>query len=185
MSGFSTGPLLALGPRRVWAASCSLCTGAVLVVAGSGNHLQTCSPSGRKPMGTEKVLCALAPAPHPSPAREGPTKGPLQKWQKTSFWKLHSRKLNSPRETKLSPNACLLRKTALSGFSPSPVFGLGPRRVWAASHSLCNGAMLVFARAVNQIQTCSRSGRRPMGPENAFCALAPAPHNSPARDGAS
>ena len=73
IAGFAPRPVLALRPRRVWAASRSLCAGAWPRVTGAGNHLQTCSPSGRRRMGSEQALCALAPAPHPPPAREGPT----------------------------------------------------------------------------------------------------------------
>ena len=57
---FSLRCLLALGPRRIWAASCFQCTGALLVVAGAGNQLQMCSTSRRRRMGTEKAFCALA-----------------------------------------------------------------------------------------------------------------------------
>ena len=148
----------ALGPRRVWAASRSLCPGAVLVVAGAGNQLQTCSPSGRWRMGPEKALCVLAPSPHPSPATEGPTSGPSQKLQKSDFWELPSRKGNSPREPKLSASACLLRKAALAGLSLSPVLADGPRSVWAATRPLCPGAVLVVAGAGNPLQTCSAWG---------------------------
>ena len=83
------------------------------------------------------------------------------------------RECNSPRETKLSPNACLLRKAALSGFSPSPLLAIRTRRFWAASYSLCTGALQGIARAGNQLQRCSTSGRRRMGPEKALCARAP------------
>ena len=69
----STLALCLLSPRRFWAAFCCLGTGALLVVAGAGNQLQTCSPLGRRRMGPEKALCALAPAPHIPPAMEGPT----------------------------------------------------------------------------------------------------------------
>ena len=55
---FPPSPLLAIGTRMVWAASCSLCTGALLVVAGPGNLLQRCSTSGRRRMGPEYALCA-------------------------------------------------------------------------------------------------------------------------------
>ena len=92
LSGFSSSPVLALGPRRVWAASCSLPTSALLVVPGAGNHLQMCSPLGRSRMGPKKALCSVATAPHPSPAREGPTSGPSQKRHKTRFWELHPQK---------------------------------------------------------------------------------------------
>ena len=88
---------------------------------------------------------------------------------------------NSPRETKLSPNASLLRKAARSGFSPRSLLAIGTRRVWAASCSLCTGALLVVAGPGNLLQTCSTSGRRRMGPEKALCALAPPPHILPAR----
>ena len=84
-------------------------------------------------MGPEKALCAWAPPAQLSAAREGPTLGPSQKRHKTSFLELHSRECNSPRETKLSPNASLLRKAVLSGFSPSPELALWQRIVWAAS----------------------------------------------------
>ena len=67
------------------------------------------------------------------------------------------------RSTKLSPNASLLRKAALSGFSPSPLLAIGTRRVWAASCSLCTGALQVIARAGNQLQTCSTLGRSGWG----------------------
>ena len=46
---------------------------ALLVVAGPGNLLQTCSTSGRRRMGPEKALCARAPPAQLSPASEGPT----------------------------------------------------------------------------------------------------------------
>ena len=75
----------------------------------------------------------------------------------------------------------LLRKAALSGFSPRSLLALGTMRVWAASCSLCTGALQVIARAGNQLQTCSTSGRRRMGPEKALCALAPPPHILPTR----
>ena len=78
--------------------------------------------------------------------------GPSQKGHKTSFWELPSRKGNSPRETKLSPNACLLRKAALSGFSPSPLLAIGTRRVWAASVSLCTGV----CRSLLELETNSK-----------------------------
>ena len=100
---FSPRTVHALGPRRVWAASCSLCPSAVLVVAGAGNQLQTCSPSGRWRMGPEKALCVLAPSPHPSPATEGPTSGPSQKLQKSDFWELPSRKGNSAGKPSSAP----------------------------------------------------------------------------------
>ena len=79
LSGFPPSPLLAIGTRMVWAASCSLCIGALLVVAGAGNQHQTSSTSGRRRMGPENALCALAPAPHLSLAREGPARGHLRK----------------------------------------------------------------------------------------------------------
>ena len=82
--------LLTLGPRSFWAASSSLGTGAVLVVAGSGNQLQTCSPLWRRRVGPENSLCAWDPAPYPWPAREGPSYGPSQKRHKTSFWQQQS-----------------------------------------------------------------------------------------------
>ena len=43
------------------------------VIARAGKQLQTCSTSGRRRMGPEKALCALAPTPHPLPPREGPS----------------------------------------------------------------------------------------------------------------
>ena len=92
LSGFSPRSILALGPRKVRAASCSLGTGAVLVVAGTGNQLQTCSPLGRRRMGTEKALCAQAPPPHLSPARAHLRKG-----------------------TKLVSGSCILESEALLG----------------------------------------------------------------------
>ena len=98
----------------------------------------------------------------------GPNYVPSQKRHKSSFWELHSRKCNSPRETKLSPNACLLRKAALSGFSPSPLLAIRTRRFWAASYSLCTGALQGIARAGNQLQTGSTSGRRRMGQKRPF-----------------
>ena len=168
-----------------WAASCSLCTGALQGIARAGNQLQRCSTSGRRRMGPEKALCALAPTTHPLPPREGPSKGPSQKRHKTSFWELHSRKCNSPRETKLSPNACLLRKAALSGFSPRSLLALGPRRFCAAYCSLGTGAVLVVSAAGNQLQMCTPLWRRRMGPEKALCAPAPATHIPPAREGPS
>ena len=54
LSALSPRSLLALGPRRVWGASCSLGTGAVLVVAGARNQLKTCSLLGRRRMGHER-----------------------------------------------------------------------------------------------------------------------------------
>ena len=66
-------------------------------------------------------------------------------------------------KTKLSPNAFFLRIAALSGFSP--LLAIGTRSVWAAFCSLCTGAVLVVAGAGNQLQTCSRLGRRWIGPE--------------------
>src|SRR5512134_107438 len=95
---------------------------------------------------------------------------------------LHSRKCNSPRETKLSPNACLLRKAALSGFSPRSLLALGPRRFCAAYCSLGTGAVLVVSGDGNQLQMCTALRRRRMGPEKALCALAPTPHIPPARE---
>ena len=183
LAGFAPRPVQALGPRTVWAASRSLCPGAVLVVAGAGNQLQTCSPSGRWRMGPEKALCVLAPSPHPSPATEGPTSGPSQKLQKSDFWELPSRKGNSPREPKLSASACLLRKAALAGLSLSPVLAIGRRSVWSSCCSVFSGGLQVIVIAGNQLQTCSTSGRRRMGPEKALCALAPTPHIPQAREG--
>ena len=69
----STLGLCLLWPRRFWADFCSLGTVALLVVAGAGNQLHMCSPLGRRRMGPEKALCALAPAPHIPPVMEGPT----------------------------------------------------------------------------------------------------------------
>ncbi len=175
--------MLAIGTRRFWAASCSMCTGALQVIARDGNQLQTCSTSVRRRMGPEKAFCALGPAPQPSPAREGPPAGPSQKGHKTSCWELPSRKGNSPRESKLSPSACVLSKAALAGFAPRPVLALLPRRVWAAPCSLCSGAWPSDTGAGKQLQTCSPSGRRRMGSEKALCALVPAPHLSSAREG--
>ena len=86
---------------------------------------------------------------------------------------------------KLSPNACLLRKAALSGFPPSPLLAIRARRVWGSSCSMCTGGLQVIARAGNQLQTCSPFGRKLMGPVKALCALAPAPHPLPAREGRS
>ena len=57
-------------------------------------------------MGPEKALCSVATAPHPSPAREGPTSGPSQKRHKTSFWELHLGKLNSPQGENYTTNVC-------------------------------------------------------------------------------
>ena len=111
--------------------------------------------------------------------------GPSQKGHKTSFWELPSRKGNSPRENKLSRTASLLRQAVLSGFSPRSLLALGPRMVWAASCSLCTGALLVVAGPGNLLQTCSTSGRRRMGPEKALCARAPPAQLSPAREGPS
>ena len=96
---------------------------------------------------------------------------------------MHSRECNIPRESKLSPNECLLRKAALSGFSPRSVLARATRRVWAASCSLCTRALLVVAGAVTQLQTCATSGRRRMGPEKTLCALAPAPQLLLPREG--
>ena len=67
---FFPSPLLSIGTRTVWAASCSVCTGALLVIARAGNLLQTCSTSGRMRMGPEIALCAVAPTRHPLPAME-------------------------------------------------------------------------------------------------------------------
>ena len=80
LSALSPRSVLALGPRRVWAAYCSLGTGAVMVGAGARNQLQMCSPLGRRRIGPEKALCALAPAPRfrqvgRDPARAHLTKG--------------------------------------------------------------------------------------------------------------
>ena len=86
-------------------------------------------------------------------------------------------------ETKLIPNACLLRKAALSGFSPRSVLAIGTRRVWVASCSLCTGALQVIARAGKQLQTCSTTWRRWMAPEKSLCALAPANHIPQAMEG--
>ena len=69
----STLGLCLLWPRRFWADFCSLGTVALLVVAGAGNLLLTYSPLGRRRSGPEKALCALDPAPHIPPAKEGPT----------------------------------------------------------------------------------------------------------------
>ena len=77
---FSPRSMLALGPRRFWAASCYLCTGALLVVVGAGNQLQTCSTLGRRRMGPEKALsvwpqhptlCNLGRAPARAHLRKG------------------------------------------------------------------------------------------------------------------
>ena len=57
----------------VWAASCSLLTGAVLVVAGAEKQLQTCTALWRTPVGPEKPLCAVAPEPHIPQTSEGPS----------------------------------------------------------------------------------------------------------------
>ena len=124
LSGFPPSPVLAIGTRSVWASCCSVYTGGLQVIPIAGNQLQRCSTSGRRRMGPEKALCAHAPTPHTLPPRERPSKVRSQKRHKTSFWQLLSRKRNSPRETKLSPNASLLRKVALSGFSPSQLLAI-------------------------------------------------------------
>ena len=84
--------------------------------------------------------------------------GPTSEKEQNYFWELHSRKCNSPRETKLSPNASLLRQAALSGFCPSPLLAIRTRRLWAASCSLCTGALQVIARAGNQLQSALLQG---------------------------
>ena len=73
IASFSPSPRLPLGPRSVWAASGSLGTAAWLVVSADGNQLQTSSPSWKRLIWPEEVLCALALATPPEPAREGPT----------------------------------------------------------------------------------------------------------------
>ena len=75
MHRFPVSPLslFALGPRRVWAVSTSLGTGALQVIVRAGNQLQTCSHLGRKRMGPVKSLCALAPEPHIPQVTEGNT----------------------------------------------------------------------------------------------------------------
>ena len=70
---FSPRPVLTLGPRKLWAASGSVGTAALLVVSAAGNQLQTSSPSRRRLIWPEEALCALALATPPEPAREGPT----------------------------------------------------------------------------------------------------------------
>ena len=105
-SAFRFLPYVSACPRakKGLAASCSLGTGACPRVTGAGNQLQTCSPSGRRRMGPEKALWALAPAPNPSPAREGP------RWA-------HLRK-----GTKRASGSCLLeRETLLGKASSAPV----------------------------------------------------------------
>ena len=130
-----------------------------------------------------EAFCAQAPAMPPEPARPLSAEVPSQRRPKTSFLELHSAKGNSPRAANHSPNAPPLRKAALAGFAPRPVLALRPRRVWAASRSLCTGAWPRITGAGNQLQTCSPSGRRRMGSEKALCALAPAPHPPPGREG--
>ena len=62
------------------------------------------------------------------------------------------RECNSPRETKLSQNVCLLRRAARSGFSPRSVLAIGTRMVWAASCSLCTGV----CRSLLELETNSK-----------------------------
>ena len=50
----------------------------LLVVAGAGNHLQTCSPSRRRGMGPEKALCALAQHPNFSQLERNPPRAHLR-----------------------------------------------------------------------------------------------------------
>ena len=85
----------------------------------------------------------------------------------------------------LSPNVCLLRKAALSDFSPRSLLALGPRKFCAAYCSLGTGAVLVVSAAENQLQMCTPLRRRRMGPEYALCARAPPAQLSPAREGPS
>ena len=50
------------------------------------------------------------------------------------------------------PQCVLLRKAALSDFSPSPWLAIGTRRVWAASCSLCTGV----CRSLLELETNSK-----------------------------
>ena len=167
---------------RGWAAHGSLGTAALLGVSGARNPLPTGSPSWASRTGRTKAFCALGPAMPPEPARPLSAEVPSQRRPKTSFWELPSQKGNSPPESKLSPSACLLSKAALAGFAPRPVLALRPRRVWAASRSLCAGAWPRVTGAGNHLQTCCPSGRWWTGPEKALCALTPAFKPSPARE---
>ena len=61
----------------------------------------------------------------------------------------------------------MLRKAALSGFSPRSLLALGPRRFCAAYCSLGTAALLVVSGDGNQLQMCTPLWRRRMGPEKA------------------
>ena len=181
-SGFSPRSVLAIGTRRVWASSCSVCTGALQVIARAGNQLQTCSTSGRMLMVPEKPCVQW---PHQRiflQVGRDPARAHLRK-----ATKLASGSCVRESETFLGdPSSAQMRVCSgkqCFGFSPSPLLVLGPRSVWAASSSLCTGALLVLAGAGNQLQPCSPLGRRQMGPQKALCALAPEPHIPPAREG--
>ena len=111
LSGFSPRSLLALWPRRVWAASCSLGTGALQVIARAGNQLQMCSPLGRRRIGPEKALCALAPAPRFRQVGRDPPRAHLRKG------------------TKLASGSCICESETLLG---KP--GSAPMRVCSGKH---------------------------------------------------
>ena len=95
----------------VWAASSSLCTCAVLVVAGPGNLLQTCSTSGRRRMGPEKALCARPHQPNFRQLGRDPARAHLRKG------------------TKLASGSCICESETLLG---NP--GSAPMRVCSGKH---------------------------------------------------
>ena len=79
---FPPSQVLAIGRRSVWASCCSVYTGGLKVIAIECNQIQTCSTSGRRRMGPEKALCALAPTPQPSHLGSDPARVVLRKGTK-------------------------------------------------------------------------------------------------------
>ena len=109
--------------------------------------LQMCSLLVRRLIWHEKALFALAPAAHPEPARQGPTKVLSWNQQKSRIHELYSAKRNCAQGANLSTNGSFHRNAALAHFSPCPMLPTGPRRVWAPSGSLGSAAWLVLSLA--------------------------------------
>ena len=64
---FSPRPLLSTGPRRVWAASCSLATVGLLLLSCAWNPISTCSAQGTSVIWPENSLCSEIQAFDPRP----------------------------------------------------------------------------------------------------------------------
>ena len=145
LSGFSPSPLLVLWPRRVWADSCSLGTGAVLVLAGAGNLLQTWSPLGRRQKGPEKSLCAMSPEPQFPPARQDPPRAHLRK------------------STKLASDICIRESETLLG-KPSSA----PMRVCSGKQRL---RVSTLGQCLPKSQGCSGLPPAPWALVLCWCSL--------------